>query len=140
MYSQNYPQYPTSTQHIIPNRQLSVAPAVQASPWNGKVYRLLRPDEYAEYVIFAKSQNSVVSAAFHVAWGSSKHKKNSKYISTCLNRNDALSISLKNYYKNGDIVSINVGDAQVSVLHVWKADVRTQLNAMEHAVDLDTIT
>lgn len=114
-----------------------VVPAFQFTPLDGKVYRLLRPDERAQFGISAKSKFSDVTAAYHVALGSSIDRKDSKYISTCLNFNDALLISTKNRFLNGDIVSINVDNAPLTVIHVWNAEVRKQINIEQQVTDTD---
>lgn len=130
-----------TTTCITPTGQLTevVVPAVQITPIDGKVYRLLRPTECAQFVISAKSKFSNVTAAYHVAWGSSASKIDSKYISACWNFSDALEISTKNRFLNGDIVSINVDNAPVTVIHVWHAEVRKQLNLEQQVTDPDTI-
>ncbi|XP_063417448.1 uncharacterized protein LOC134699975 [Mytilus trossulus] len=102
-------------------------PALQ----NGKVYRLLAQDDKPEDGLFAKdyymTERSTVTAAYHVAYGSSNNRRDSKYISACLNYNDALRLSKKNPFYNGHIVSIDID--QLNVLHVYDLNVRQQLNA-----------
>lgn len=111
----------------------------QLTPLDGKVYRLLRPDEHAENGISAKSKLSMVSAADHVAWGSSIYKQDSKYISVCRTFGDALALSLGNKCLNGDIVSIDVDRAPVIVIHVYDENVRNELIVQENVVNLVTI-
>lgn len=116
-----------------------VVNADQRTPLDGKVYRLLRPEENAGYGISAKSKFSNVTAAHHVAWGSRAKHIPSQYISTCRYLHDAQSLSSKNRWLNGDIVSINVDNAPVTVIHVWDAEVRRKLNFEQRVADPETI-
>ncbi|CAG2245956.1 unnamed protein product [Mytilus edulis] len=97
-----------------------VVPVVVVTPLDGKVYRLLRPDENAECGIFAKNKLSAVSAVYHVAWGSTHEN---------FRENQCL---------NGDIVSIDVDTAQVDLVHVYDEGVRTRLISQELIVNPKT--
>lgn len=133
-------KYATAT-CITPTGQLEEVkvPAVQVTPLDGKVYRLLRPNECVKDGISAKSKGSNVTAAYHVAWGSTIKKLDSKYISTFRQLDDAISMSSKNQWLNGDIVSIDVDKAPVTVVHVWDAYVRRQLILEQYVTDPQTI-
>ncbi|CAC5422589.1 unnamed protein product [Mytilus coruscus] len=118
-----------------------ICSVLQLIPYDGKVYRLLRPDENPAIGISPRDSYSMVSAAYHVAWGSIlSERKNSKYISTSMNKQDILSMAEGNNYTNGDIISIDVGNAPVSeILHVWDANVRAHLNFEQGVLDKKTI-
>ncbi|VDI67189.1 Hypothetical predicted protein [Mytilus galloprovincialis] len=109
---------------------------------NGKVYRLLAQDDNPEHGLFAKdyymNERSTVTAAYHVAWGSTNNRRDSKYISACLNYNDALRFSQRNQFLNGHIVSIDTD--QLNVLHVYDPNVRLQLNAEQNEENPKTIS
>lgn len=96
----------------------------------GRVYRLLAQDDNPEYGLSAKDDQSTITAAYHVAWGGSNNRRDSKYISACLNYNDALRFSQRNQFLNGHIVSIDTD--QLNVLHVYDPNVRLQLNAEQN--------
>ncbi|CAC5422586.1 unnamed protein product [Mytilus coruscus] len=116
-----------------------ITPVYQYTPPNGKVYRLLRPDENPQFGLYAKNVNSIVTAAYHVAWGSHYYKKmDSKYISTCLTYDNARLIEKNNNQANGPIVSIDVTRAPVIMYHVWNAIVRQQL--VEKGDDAPTVS
>lgn len=82
------------------------------------VYRVLRSDEKPQNGITAKDPNSIIGAAYHVAWGSDPIKKEkSKYISTCQLLKDAermAHIHLNNFREMCTIVQID--------LHRWKKE------------------
>lgn len=73
------------------------------------VYRVLRPKELEKADITAKDPFSDIGVAYHVAWGSNKGMmKDSRFISTCLNLDDAEHIAGINNKDSGHIVEINL--------------------------------
>ncbi|XP_063417406.1 uncharacterized protein LOC134699937 [Mytilus trossulus] len=105
---------------------------------DGKVYRLLAQDDNIEYGLSAKDVQSTITAAYHVAWGSSNRGRDSKYISACRNYNDALRLAQRNQFLNGHIVSIDTD--QLNVLHVYDPNVRLQLNAEQNEANPETMS
>lgn len=97
------------------------------------VYRLLRPNESEQSDITAKDPLSNVGAADHVAWGSHwKNKKDSRFISTCLNLSDAEHILEVNNKESGHIVEIDLRDWQTEnnitdVICVFDSQVRQNI-------------
>lgn len=77
------------------------------------VYRVLRPNESEQAGITAKDPLSDVGAAYHVAWGSDKERKeDSRFISTCLNLSDAEHFLKVNNQDSGHLVRIDLQNWQ----------------------------